>query len=72
MILDQGRVPLVIGALDGGYKISTMKDFLGSGTKRLRMKIVGLIPAPSGKEETAAALNQARAMIDKQLQEWRA
>jgi 1-acyl-sn-glycerol-3-phosphate acyltransferase len=72
MILDQGTLPLVVVAMDGGWEMATFKDYFGAKPKQLKVKILGVIPAPNTKDETRAALAKAREMIAAQLETWRA
>lgn len=71
MILDQGTAPIVVAALDGGYRIATLRDFLGPGTKNLHMKVLGVFPPPTNKEETKQLLETAKVLIQEQLDSWR-
>ena len=71
MILDQGTVPVVVAALDGGYRIATVRDFFGPGSKKLKMKILQVFPPPQGKEDTKQLLEKAKGLIDQQLIAWR-
>ena len=71
MILDQGSFPVVVVAMDGGWKVATIKDYFNNKPKRIRVKILGVLPAPNNKDEIRQTLAQARAMIDKQVQSWR-
>ncbi|MCR5724784.1 MAG: 1-acyl-sn-glycerol-3-phosphate acyltransferase [Treponema sp.] len=69
---DATNLPVVVCALDGGYRINNIKTFF----KNLhhgdyKVKIVGIFPAPSGKEEQAALLAKGKELIQAQLDEWR-
>jgi 1-acyl-sn-glycerol-3-phosphate acyltransferase len=72
MVLDQGTQPLVVVAMDGGWKLATVKDYFNKEPKRIRAKIVGVLPAPANKEETKLAIARSRELIETQLAAWRA
>lgn len=71
MVLDQGPLPIVVVAMDGAWKMATVKDYFSRAPKRIRVKILGTLPAPTTKDETKQALTQTREMIAGQLEAWR-
>ncbi|ULQ59849.1 1-acyl-sn-glycerol-3-phosphate acyltransferase [Brucepastera parasyntrophica] len=65
-------MPVAVCALDGGWRISTLKGF----AKNLhggfyRVKIVKIYPAPTNKAEQIHILEEGKALIQKQLDAWR-
>jgi 1-acyl-sn-glycerol-3-phosphate acyltransferase len=66
-------LPVVVCALDGGYKIGNLKKMMTNlHNGSYRVKIVGILPASHGKEEQVAALDTAKKLIQAQLDAWRA
>lgn len=71
-ILDKAPMPVAVCALDGGYKISTLDGLarhLQNGT--YRVKILKVYPTPTSKQEQLQILEEGKALIQKQLDEWR-
>jgi 1-acyl-sn-glycerol-3-phosphate acyltransferase len=72
-VLETGSLPIVVAAIDGGWRISTFKDlFSDFRGLRYRFRISGILPAPSGKKGTLGAIAAARSLIEAQLAEMRA
>ncbi len=66
------KLPVVVCALDGAWKLRGLDTFfenLHNGT--YRVKIVGVFPAPNGKEEQVDLLTKGKELIQAQLDEWR-
>ncbi len=72
-VLATESLPLVVLALDGGWRIRGVKDVLrnlkGSG---YRIKILGVIEAPEGRQAMVAAAKASEEMVRKALEAWRA
>lgn len=71
-ILDRAAMPVAVCALDGGYKIATLDGiarYLKNGT--YRVKILKIYPAPTSKKEQIQILEEGKALIQAQLDEWR-
>lgn len=67
------NLPVAICALDGGWKISNLKEIMHNLYKgSYRVKVLKVLPAPKNKEEQLAILDEARTLIQTQLDEWRA
>jgi 1-acyl-sn-glycerol-3-phosphate acyltransferase len=65
-------LPVALCALDGGYKISTLEGIgrhLHNGS--YRVKILKIYDAPQNKEQQLRILEEGRALIQAQLDEWR-
>ena len=65
-------MPVVVCALDGGWKIADLKGLLKNikeGTYHL--KVIKVYPSPNGKEECQKILDESKALIEEQLKEWR-
>jgi len=72
-ILSQESLPLVVVALEGGWRIRGIKEIManlkGSG---YRLRILGVIEAPLGRQAMMSAAKQSHDMIEATLNEWRA
>lgn len=65
-------MPVVVFALDGGYQLKDLKKIcknIQNGCYRI--KALKTYPCPSTKEECNAILDEARVLIQNQLDEWR-
>jgi len=66
------NLPIVVCALDGGWKISNMKTIMTNMRNgSYRVKIVKIYPPPRTKEEQLAILEEAPVLIQNQLNAWR-
>jgi 1-acyl-sn-glycerol-3-phosphate acyltransferase len=71
-LAESTRLPVVVCALDGAWKISNMKTIMTNLTNGCyRVKIVKIYQSPQTKEEQIAILEEAPVLIQKQLDEWR-
>ncbi len=71
-MLERAPMPVAVCALDGGYKISSLDGIarhLHNGC--YRVKILKIYPAPQGKQEQIAILEEGKQLIQAQLGEWR-
>ena len=70
--LNQEPLPVAVCALDGGYGISSLKQFFkrirGEG---YRVKVLKVFPPPTTKEEQLKVLEEGKSLIEEQLKEWR-
>ncbi len=67
------HLPVVACALDGGWKLSKVMDIMKNLRKgSYRVKILKIYPAPQGKEDEKMILEESKALIQSQLDEWRA
>jgi 1-acyl-sn-glycerol-3-phosphate acyltransferase len=70
--LAAGSIPLVVVALDGGWRIrglrAVMKNLRGSG---YRVRIAGVIAPPHGRQEIMEAVTRSRALVAEALADWR-
>ena len=67
-VLEAESLPMVVAAIDGGWRIARLKDFMrGSGVIRYYFTLVAVLPAPAGKKETLDAIAQARSLIEAEL-----
>lgn len=72
-LTDGSGLPVVVCALDGGWKINNLKTiFKNLHHGYYRVKVVAVYDAPKGKEEQVKILEEGKALIQKQLDEWRA
>lgn len=67
-LLETDSLPVLVIAVDGGYKIAKLKDFIRDfGTVPYKVSILGVLPAPKGKKEVLVSLETARVMIENEL-----
>ncbi|HRY53665.1 MAG TPA: lysophospholipid acyltransferase family protein [Spirochaetia bacterium] len=72
-VLEEGPLPLVVAAIDGGWRIAKLKDLYKSFRGiRYELRLAAVLPAPSGKKETLEALAAARDIISSELADMRA
>jgi len=66
------KLPVVVCALDGGCKISNIKTIMTNLRNGCyRVKILKIYQPPQTKEEQVEILQEAPALIQKQLDDWR-
>ncbi|MDR1785369.1 MAG: 1-acyl-sn-glycerol-3-phosphate acyltransferase [Spirochaetaceae bacterium] len=71
--LDKRPMPVVVCALDGGYRISTLDGIIRKLTGGVyRLKILKIFPPPLSKREQIALLQEGKELIEAQLKKWRA
>lgn len=71
-ILEIDPLPILVVAIDGGWKVGKMKDFfLRFGKFTYKMRYITLLRAPEGKKEALASLEAASALIRNALEEMR-
>jgi hypothetical protein len=65
-------MPVVSIALNGGYRISRLRDLLSNmGSTLYRLKPLSLYPAPRNKAEILHILSRTHDEISKQVLAWR-
>lgn len=65
-------LPVVVAAIEGGCHVATLGDLLGKlGKFPYRVRIAAVLPAPRGKKEILAALEESRGIIAAALEEMR-
>jgi len=71
-LTDAVGLPVAVCVLDGGYKINNVKNIMTKiDNGSYRIKVLKVFPAPHGKEEQVKLLDDAKALIQAQLDEWR-
>lgn len=71
-LTDTLHLPVVVCALDGGYKINNIKNIMTNlHNGSYRVKVLNVFPAPEGKEAQVQLLENAKTLIHSQLAEWR-
>ena len=66
------KLPVVLCALDGGWKISSLDSiFTNLYRGAYRVKVLKIYDSPGGKEEQLKILQEAPKLIEKQLEIWR-
>lgn len=71
-LTDAANLPVAVCALEGGWRINNLKNIftnLTNGT--YHVKVLKVYPAPHGKEEQMVILNEAKELIQQQLDIWR-
>jgi 1-acyl-sn-glycerol-3-phosphate acyltransferase len=71
-IISRQPMPVAVCAVEGGYKIATLNGIfrnLRNGTYRI--KILKIFPTPNSKQEQIAILEEGKALIQAQIDEWR-
>ncbi len=72
MVEDTIKLPVVVCALDGGWKLSNLLRILSNLSKgSYRVKVLKVYDSPKSKEEEKQILAEASDLIDAQLKEWR-
>ncbi len=70
---ESAPLPVAVCALDGGYKINNLKTiFKNLHNGFYRVKVLAVFPPPKNKEEQVALLEKGKALIQAQLDAWRA
>jgi 1-acyl-sn-glycerol-3-phosphate acyltransferase len=72
-LLETARLPIVVVAEDGGFRISTLKlafSFLRGN--RYRTKILAVLPPPESKSEILRSIGKAQELISAQISDWHA
>ena len=66
------KLPVVVCALDGGWKLSDLSKLLTNLKKgAYRVKILKVFDAPQTKEDEKRILEVSRQLIQEQLDSWR-
>jgi len=72
IILEETPIPVLSVALDGGYRLSTLRQLLKNlKGAHYRVKPLTLYPAPRGKREISELLVRIRTEIESQVRKWR-
>jgi 1-acyl-sn-glycerol-3-phosphate acyltransferase len=71
-ILDISPMPVVVCALDGGYRIGTILDIFRNMKNGIyRIKVLKIYPTPQNKQDQLHILEESRVLIQNQLDLWR-
>ena len=71
-LTDAVHLPVAVCALDGGYRINNMKNLMTNlHYGSYRVKVLKVLPPPETKEEQVAMLDEAKQLIQAQLDAWR-
>jgi 1-acyl-sn-glycerol-3-phosphate acyltransferase len=72
-ILETVRLPIVVVAEDGGFRVSTLKlAFSSLRRNQYRTKVLALLPAPESKSEILESIRKAQELISAQIELWHA
>lgn len=67
-LLETESLPILVIAIDGGYKVAKLKDFIQDfGRLPYKVSLLDVLPAPEGKKEVLATLETARTLIEEEL-----
>ena len=65
-------LPVVVCALDGGWKFAGLKGLIKNMHKgSYRLEVLKVYDSPKNKDEAQKILDESKAMIDNKLKEWR-
>lgn len=71
-LVETTNLPIVVCALDNGYKINDLKHIFENISKiNYKCKVLKVIPCPQSKEEQVKVLEEAKSLIQQQLDQWR-
>ena len=71
-LTESTNLPVVVCALDGGWKLRDLsKIFTNMKRGCYRVKVIKVYDCPQTKEDCNELLDEARAMIQTQVEEWR-
>ena len=71
-LIEAAELPVVVCAIDGGWKFATLKGLLFNMHKgSYRIEVLKVFDPPHGKEECNAILDESKALIDSKIKEWR-
>ena len=66
------QLPVVVCAIDGGWQIGNLKQvFCNLKNGKFRVKVVKVYDCPKNKEDEIQLLDEAHALMENQLSEWR-
>ncbi len=70
--LTETGLPVVVCALEGGYRLRDLRKIFSNIKKgSYRVKILKVYDCPKNKEECNALLEESKVIIQKQVEEWR-
>ncbi len=71
-LVQNARIPVAVCALDGGWRLSKVKDvFKNLNRGAYRVKVLKVYDAPETKDDEKRILEESRELIQSQLDEWR-
>lgn len=71
-LAEASKLPVVVCALDGGWKIADLKGLLKNIKQGVyRLQVLKVYEPPKTKEECTAILDESRVLIQNKLNEWR-
>ncbi len=71
-LIETTHLPVVVCAVDNGYKINDMKHLFENVSKiNYKCKLLKVFPCPETKEEQVKLLEDAKDLIQVQLDQWR-
>ncbi|NLC92851.1 MAG: 1-acyl-sn-glycerol-3-phosphate acyltransferase [Treponema sp.] len=71
-ICESSGLPVVVCALDGGYRLRDLKKiFVNLKRGSYRIKVVKVFDSPKTKDDCLSILEESKVLIQNQLNEWR-
>lgn len=71
-LIETTKLPVVVCALDNGYKINDLKHIFENISRiDYKCKVLKVFPCPESKEEQVKLLEESKNLIQAQLDEWR-
>ena len=71
-LTESTELPVVVCALDGGWKLRDLKNIINNlKCGSYRVKILKVYDAPKTKEDCNAILEEARILMQNQIEQWR-
>ncbi|MFZ4615482.1 MAG: lysophospholipid acyltransferase family protein [Rectinemataceae bacterium] len=71
-LVDLDPLPVLVAAIDGGFRVAKLGDlFKNLGRYPYTVSLEALLPAPAGKKQILATLEEARSIIDAALKDLR-
>ncbi len=71
VLLENAPMPVVVLALDGGRRVSRMRQVIRNASGvRYRARVLALLPCPDGKQEILATVGRAEREISRQIEAW--
>lgn len=71
-ILEVATLPILVVAIEGGWKVITLRDFFRNfGKSSYTIRFIDVLPAPKGKKEALQVLETSKTMIQIALAEMR-
>lgn len=72
VLAEETKLPVVVCAIDGGWELRDLKQFLGNLNNGFyRVKVMKVFDSPNSRDESIKILEEGKQLIQTQLEEWR-